>query len=241
LFITQGHRLWISSNLNISNACMMPFGYGIGNHFAFILDIQIKPLVGVYPVKIVQPVGRQLNSQLPGCSKLYIDSLEANIVRHCLLEQLHDVHTRTFSDKEQKRRVIIIDKEGKAYMRQAEKIFRKIKCCCIPFSPEAAIWIRHVQLFYSLLRYHKGKIKNHSNQKRAARKCNIPDPLNMLIQEITHRLEACKRECIFYQEHGKQFRRKHLKNWNQIAQEQEDEEAFNKISAIIQQEYQQDF
>jgi hypothetical protein len=55
-----------------------------------------------------------------------------------------------------------------------------------------------------------------------------------LIQEITHRLEACKKECIFYQEHGKLFRRKHLENRKKIAQEQEDEEAFNKISAIIQ-------
>ncbi len=63
----------------------------------------------------------------------------------------------------------------------------------------------------------------------------------MLIQEITHRLEACKRECVFYQEHGKQFQWKHLKHWKQIAQDQEDEEAFNKISSIIQQEQQRNF
>jgi hypothetical protein len=50
--------LWVSSNLDISNACMMPFGYGIGNHCTFILDIQAESLVGVDPVKIVQPAGR---------------------------------------------------------------------------------------------------------------------------------------------------------------------------------------
>ncbi len=133
------NRLWISSDLDISNACVMPFGYGIGNHRAFILDILIKLLVGVDPVKIVQPAGRQLNSRLPGCNKLYIDSLEANIIWHSLLERLFDVHTRKFSDKEQARRVIIIDKEGKAYKQRAEKICWKIKCCHIPFSPEAAI------------------------------------------------------------------------------------------------------
>jgi hypothetical protein len=33
----------------------------------------------------------------------------------------------------------------------------------------------------------------------------------------------------------------HLKNQKKIAQEQEDEEAFNKSSAIIQREHQQDF
>jgi hypothetical protein len=144
--------LWISSNLGISNACVMSFGYSIGNHCAFILDIPIESLVGVDPVKIVRLLGRQHNSRLPGCSKSYINSLEANITRHRLFEQLFDAHTRKFSDKEQVRRVIIIDREGKAYMRRAEKICRKIKCCCIPFSPEVAIWIRCVQVYYSLLR-----------------------------------------------------------------------------------------
>ncbi len=50
--------LWISSNLDMSNACIMPFVYGIGNHRAFILDIPIKSLVGVDSVKIVRPAGR---------------------------------------------------------------------------------------------------------------------------------------------------------------------------------------
>ncbi len=126
-------------------------------------------------------------------------------------------------------------------MRRAEKICRKIRCCCIPFSLEAAIWIRQVQVYYSLLRYHKRKINYRGNLKLATRRCNIPDPLLLLIQEITNRLEACKKECVFYQEHGRRFRRKHLENRKKIAQEQEDEEAFNKISTIIQQEQQWDF
>jgi hypothetical protein len=54
--------------------------------------------------------------------------------------------------------------------------------------------------------------------------------------QITHRLEACTKELIFYQEHRKRFRRKHLKNGKKIAQEQDVKEAFTKISAIIQWE-----
>ncbi len=45
--------LWISNNLDISNACIMPFGYGIGDYCSFILDILIESLVGIDPVKIV--------------------------------------------------------------------------------------------------------------------------------------------------------------------------------------------
>jgi hypothetical protein len=54
-------------------------------------------------------------------------------------------------------------------------------------------------------------------------------------------LEACRKECAFYQEHSKQFRRCHLENKKRIALEQEDKEAFQKISAIIQREQQQNF
>ncbi len=58
-------RLWISDDLDISNACVMPFGYSIGDHRAFIIDIPIKSLVGEDPVKIVRPAGRRLNSKNP--------------------------------------------------------------------------------------------------------------------------------------------------------------------------------
>ena len=118
-------------------------------------------------------------------------------------------------------------------MRHAEKICRKIKSCRISFSPEAALWIRRVQVYYSILRYHKGRVTNRGNLTRAARRCNIPHSLSLTIAEIYDRLKECKRECIFFQEHGKRFCRKHLNAQLRLAQEKEDEEAINKISAII--------
>jgi hypothetical protein len=48
--------LWVSGNIDISNACVMPFGYAVGDHCAYVLDIPIESLVGINPVKIVQPV-----------------------------------------------------------------------------------------------------------------------------------------------------------------------------------------
>jgi hypothetical protein len=47
--------------------------------------------------------------------------------------------------------------------------------------------------------------------------------------------------CAFYQEHGKRSRWKHLNNRLRIAQEQEDKEAFSKISTITQREQQRNF
>jgi hypothetical protein len=233
--------LWTSDDLDIRNACVMPFGYGVGNHRAFVFDIPLQSLVGVNPVHIVRPASRRLNSRLPGSNKAYVRSLEKNIVQHRLIKHLHEAHTGNYSAAERARRVIVIDKEGKVYMRHTEKICRKIKLCRILFSPEASIWIRRLQVYYSLLRYHKGRVKNQGNLKRAAQRCNIPNPLSLSVLEIYKRLKECKKECLFFQEHGKQFRQKHLNTRLQTAQEEEDKEAFNKISAIIQREQQQNF
>jgi hypothetical protein len=84
-------------------------------------------------------------------------------------------------------------------------------------------------------------VKNRGNLKRAARRCNIPNHLSLSVVEIYEQLKECKKECLFFQEHGKQFRQKHLNNRLRIAQEEEDKEAFQKISAIIQWEQQQNF
>ncbi len=62
-----------------------------------------------------------------------------------------------------------------------------------------------------------------------------------MILDILACLEACKKECTFYQEHGQRFCRKHLYTRLRIAKEQEDKEAFQKISSIIQREHQHNF
>ncbi len=59
--------------------------------------------------------------------------------------------------------------------------------------------------------------------------------------EILLRAEECKRECKFYQENGKRFQAKHLNELMRLAQERNDEEAFKKIWAIIQNERQCSF
>jgi hypothetical protein len=116
---------WVTHDLEVSNASVMPFGYGLGNHREFVVNIPIESLVGINPVKIVCFAGRRLNSRLPGCSKVYINSFELNIIRHRLLKKLHDAHTGTYLDSERARGVIKIGKEGKTYMRHAEKICQK--------------------------------------------------------------------------------------------------------------------
>jgi hypothetical protein len=47
--------LWVTSNIEITNACVMPFGYGIGDHQMFILDVTMESLVGKNLTKVVRP------------------------------------------------------------------------------------------------------------------------------------------------------------------------------------------
>jgi hypothetical protein len=80
--------------------------------------------------------------KVPRCSEAYIKDLDNNIIWHCLIERLHEVHASNWTHKEEQRRVCRIDNNGKEYMKHAEKVCRKTKCCWIPYSPEASIWIR---------------------------------------------------------------------------------------------------
>ncbi len=38
--------VWATSNLIITHACVMPAGYGVGDHQIFIVDIQEESLAG---------------------------------------------------------------------------------------------------------------------------------------------------------------------------------------------------
>jgi hypothetical protein len=59
--------LWVTSDIEIANACVMPFGYGIGDHRMFIPDVTMESLVGKNPILVVHPASRRLNSKMPWC------------------------------------------------------------------------------------------------------------------------------------------------------------------------------
>ncbi len=207
----------------------------------FILDVTMESLIGKNLTKVVRPASQQLNSKMPQCGEAYVQSLECNIVQHRLLEGLNKIHCSSLSHKKKAETLNTIDQEGQDYMIHAEKTCRKIKCCRIPYSPKASIWIRRAQVYYSIIQWHKGQIWNKGNLKRAARRCNIQNPMRLSMAEVLLRVEECKRECKFYQENGKRFRAKHLNKWMRLAQERNNEEAFKKIGAIIQKERQRSF
>lgn len=90
--------------------------------------------------------------------------------------RLMEVSEQSKTAREAKRRLEVIDEEGVQYTQNAERKCPKIKSGRIPFSPESSIWIRRRQVYYSLLKYRKGKIRNRSNLRRSAQHCGIQRP-----------------------------------------------------------------
>jgi hypothetical protein len=158
--------IWATTDVKISNTCIMLIGYGIEDHRMFIVDIVKLSLVGDTPFHIQRLVSRQLNTKTPGGGAAkYIAILESSIIRHRLIERLGRAHKGCQSKREFRRRVNKINRESKELMKHAEKVFRRIKSGHIPFSPEAALWIRRALVYRSLLWYHLRLIRNRANLK----------------------------------------------------------------------------
>ena len=47
--------VWATLDITVSNACIMPVGYGIGDHRMFIIDFLTSDITGSSPPKVVRP------------------------------------------------------------------------------------------------------------------------------------------------------------------------------------------
>jgi len=228
--------IWSTSDVTITGACIMPAGFGIGDHRLFVIDIATDSLIGLQPMKIVRPKAWRLNNKIPGAASAYRDRLERLLLKHRIIERMGAAHEGSKDNQEAETRMNKIDKESGQYMLNAEKKCRKIKSGRIPFSPESAVWIRRCQVYRSIIRFHEGKIRNRGNLKRTAHRCGIREPLQLPLEEVYARLQVCREQCEYFQTQGHKYRRKHLQNRLRHARDEEDDEAEKAILAIIMRE-----
>ncbi len=162
-------------------------------------------------------------------------------MQHQLIEQLGILHIKCKSRQVFQQELNKLDQASKQLMVNAEKKCRRIKSGRIPFSPEAAIWIRQCQVYRSLLRYHTGKIRNRGNLKRMARRCGIMNCLSIPKEELLQHVKVCVIPCNYFQRHGKQYCQKHLLKCLNNAKDSKDEQRETEILAIIQREKDRSF
>ena len=68
--------VWATSDVTVVGACVIPVGYGVGDHRLFIIDFMKSCLAGASPPSIVRSAARRLNSRIPAAAEDYSDIFE---------------------------------------------------------------------------------------------------------------------------------------------------------------------
>ena len=186
--------IWATPDLIVTGVCVMPAGFGVGDHRLFDIDFKTTSIIGAAPPKIIRSGVRRLNTLIPCASEKYNEILECKLEEHRIIERLVAANASTSNKAALQDKVDGIDDEGHQYMTHAETKCRKIKSGRIPFSPEASVWICRGQVYRSLLRYRANKIWNKGNLKRSARCCGISHPMQLTLKRNSGQVEGLQRE-----------------------------------------------
>jgi hypothetical protein len=198
-------------------------------------------IIGKSPPRIVRPASRRLNTKIPRVAVECAWILEKKILKRRLIKRTGVAHTSSKLRRKVAKQLDQLDDEFGQYMCHAEKKCTQIKLVRIPFLPETSLWIRRTQVYWSLLKYHAGRIRNRGNLKWMARRCIIPDAMGLTIRKIKMPLKMCITQCDYFRKHGKTYWQKHLYQRLDAAKKKEDEEAAKQILAIIQKEKDKSF
>ncbi len=80
--------VWATSDILVSNACIMLTGYGIGDHRLFVIDFCVQDIIGSQPPHVVRVTSRCLNTRIPRVAAEYVQILEEKGIEHCLIERV---------------------------------------------------------------------------------------------------------------------------------------------------------
>lgn len=135
--------VWVSPDLVVTSVCVLPIGYGVGDHQMSVLDITNCTMVGADHPTIQRPPHQQLTTKSPQTVERYNYLLEQQLISYSCLECLHDIYQQPHQphNSDTQLRLCCLDNEVSDYMRHAKKNSRKIKNGTIPYSLEVVIWI----------------------------------------------------------------------------------------------------
>jgi hypothetical protein len=220
----------------VANDCVIPVGFGVGNHQLFVINFITAMLVGSGLHAIICPALLRLKTKIEGCAQRYNKTLQRNIFQHCLLERMVAMASSAKPKEATSKKLNKLDKEGGTCMKHTKKKCRRLKLGRILFSPEALLWIQQCQVYPSLQQWHARKIWDWGNLKCTACQSQINALFQLSVKDIKLHLKICKEKCGYFCKHGKWHRRQHLNQCLKAAQEREDKVTERQILAIIQLE-----
>ncbi len=103
--------IWATSDVTVTSACIMPVGFGIGDHRLFVVDLLLSSLVGHTPPRIARPCTRRLTTKLPGIVWAYNARLEGLVLKHRIVERMGEAHECSSTNDEAALRMDQVDNE----------------------------------------------------------------------------------------------------------------------------------
>jgi hypothetical protein len=104
--------IWATGNLTVANACVVPVGFGVGDHQLFVIGFVTTTLVGLGLHTIICPALCRLNTKIKGCAQWYNKILQRNILRHRLLEGMVAAASSRESKEAVSAKLNMLDWEG---------------------------------------------------------------------------------------------------------------------------------
>ena len=130
---------WVTPDVNIHNACFLPFNFGVGDHRGIILDVSQRSILGGDIHKISRPTAQRLACNKPRVLEKYNDILETYSVKHNLQRKLYALFPPSFLPTfSTAAKMGCIDRVLGEGMAHAEIRYRKIRSREVPFSDKVA-------------------------------------------------------------------------------------------------------
>ena len=89
---TTMYGVWATSYVIVVVSCVIPVGYGVGDHRLFVIDFLKSYLVGASPPIILRLAERRLNSRITAVAEDYSDRFNHLVLEHKLIEHLGKAH-----------------------------------------------------------------------------------------------------------------------------------------------------
>jgi hypothetical protein len=87
--------VWATPDIVITHACVMPAGFGIGDHRMFVIDMQEETVFGTTPFRVKWFTSRKLNMKVSsGATGKYLRCLEEALTRQRLVEKIGNLHKK---------------------------------------------------------------------------------------------------------------------------------------------------
>ena len=184
-----------SPGIVCTNSYLSPHGAGIGDHRFQVHDFDAHSVLGTEYPSTVRPLGCAFRCKVAWTVKNYNTVLKQLLVRHWSFEKLEFLQQNHANMLATEFQLMFNqwDREVTRLMLGSEKRCNKFRDGSIEFSPVIGLWIRRIQVYRWIRRYHEGRLEHAGNLFWACQRLFVSPPTSLSPNQVTDCKEDCKR------------------------------------------------